>query len=62
MLEISTLADIVAFESTPLAQRDLPNSTYDVLSRRADKQPDKSLVFPNWIGREDAKKGGLRND
>ncbi|MCO5187704.1 MAG: acyl-CoA synthetase [Anaerolineae bacterium] len=44
MLEIRTIADIVAFESTPLAERNLPDSTYEVFARGAQKRPDKTAL------------------
>ncbi|MEN0107802.1 MAG: AMP-binding protein, partial [Pseudomonas sp.] len=35
-----TLADVLAIESTPLAQQALPTSTYDALRRTAEQNPD----------------------
>ena len=38
---IATMDDIVALEETPLAQRDLPRSTYEALQQGANLRPDK---------------------
>lgn len=46
MAHFSTLADIEAFESVPLAQRNLPDSTYQLLQRGAATAPDAmALLF-----------------
>ena len=46
MLKIKSLADIEAFESVPLAERNLPESTYDALTRSAKAHPElEGLIF-----------------
>ena len=46
MSGISSLADVQAFESVPLKERNLPNSTYDVIKRSAEAYPDtQALMF-----------------
>lgn len=43
---IHSLADIEKIEQTPLAQRDLPNSTYELIGRSAQRTPDApALTF-----------------
>ncbi len=44
--EIRSLADIQTIEQTPLAQRELPNSTYQLIGRSALRAPDApALTF-----------------
>lgn len=44
--EIRSLADIEAIEQTPLAQRDLPHSTYELIGRSAQRAPSAiALTF-----------------
>ena len=38
---IATMADVKALERIPLADRDLPRSTYEALQRGASVRPDK---------------------
>ncbi len=43
---VASLADIQAIESVPLAERDLPRSTYEVIARQAAQRPDSlALLF-----------------
>ena len=42
--EIGSLADIQAIEHTPLAQRDLANSTYELIGRSAQRAPDATAL------------------
>lgn len=44
MAKFQTVQDIVAFEKTPLAERNLPGSTYDVFTRASAAAPDKSAL------------------
>ncbi|MGB0388128.1 MAG: acyl-CoA synthetase [Ardenticatenaceae bacterium] len=46
MSGIASLADVKAFESVPLKERDLPNSTYDAIKRSAQAYPNtEALIF-----------------
>ena len=46
MFGIGSLADVEAFESVPLMERDLPNSTYDAIKRSAEAYPNtQALIF-----------------
>lgn len=46
MSGFGTMADIEAFEAVPLAERGLPNSTYEVLQRSAEAHPNlPALIF-----------------
>ncbi|MCA9971075.1 MAG: acyl-CoA synthetase, partial [Anaerolineales bacterium] len=43
---IGTLNDVTAFESVPLAERNLPTSSYDVFARAAQERPNTpALIF-----------------
>lgn len=42
--EISSLADIQAIERIPLSQRNLPNSTYELIGRSAQRAPDATAL------------------
>ncbi|WP_205342434.1 acyl-CoA synthetase [Denitrificimonas caeni] len=42
--EIRSLADIQTIERTPLAQRDLPKSTYELIGRSAQRAPDATAL------------------
>ena len=42
--KIRCLADIQAIEATPLAERDLPNSTYELIGRSAQRAPDATAL------------------
>ena len=44
MAQIATMADIEAFETTPLSERDLPNSTYETIQRSAEAHADVSAL------------------
>ncbi len=44
MPKFATYADIEAFEATPLAERNLPNSTYAAISRTAKKYPNHTAL------------------
>ena len=41
---VQTLADVEAIERIPLAERDLPRSTYDLLRRTAEQYPDRPAL------------------
>lgn len=41
---IRSLADIQAIEAIPLAERDLPNSTYELIGRSAQRAPDATVL------------------
>ena len=43
-VSIRTLADIEAIERVPLAERDLPESTYDLLRRTSERYPDRPAL------------------
>lgn len=46
MARISTLADVEAFESVPLVERGLADSTYEAIRRAAQEHPDNpALIF-----------------
>ena len=49
MAQIRTLSDIEEIERVPLAERQLPQSTYDVIRQAALASPDRTalLFFPD---------------
>lgn len=44
-LKVSTIADIERFEQTPLAERNLPASTYELLRMARDRAPDAPALY-----------------
>lgn len=50
---IRSLADIQAIEAIPLAERDLPNSTYELIGRSAQRAPDATALTFLLQGSED---------
>ena len=44
-LLVRTMADIEAFEQTPLAERNLPDSTYAMLRETSSRQPDAPALY-----------------
>ena len=46
MSAVATLADIEAIEAIPLAERNLPNSTYEAIGKTANQYPNhQALAF-----------------
>ena len=56
-VEVRTLSDIEAIETTPLCEWDLPRSTYDLIARTAGKQPDSIAI--RYVENGDLWKGDI---
>ena len=45
---IRTLQDIEQIESTPLSERDLPSSTFELIRRTAQASPEARTAIAAW--------------